>query len=227
MELGKEVFKVSGDPSLWLSASSKLAWAYPFGEEDEDAFKTAQAAEQLLLEQGSEKVSACIYGGTQSTLALMQAKTGQDPTDALLAAASQDPGDRAVALMEFSGADLYREAGLTYHYAGNYTMARKSLEKLVDPKTLVLKIPQQSERVRLRTISTIARTSLKMPDRDAQEIIAFLTAFIEGVKTLQGMFMLGEAWSLYNEITIAFPGHKDIKELRSLLPRRKKKAPDA
>src|SRR5579859_342690 len=32
MQLGKEVFKVSGDPSLWLSASSKLAWAYPFGE---------------------------------------------------------------------------------------------------------------------------------------------------------------------------------------------------
>jgi transcriptional regulator with XRE-family HTH domain len=226
VELGKEASQASGDPSLWLSASSKLAWAYSLEDEHEDALKIARAAEQLLLEQDPERVPFCIYGGTQSTLARMQALAEQDPTDALLIAASQDPGDRAIALMEFTRADVLCEVGWTYYHARKYALARKELEKIIDPSTLVTKMPQ-SERMRLSALKAMALASLKMPDRDMEEIIRLWMALVEGAKALDSKIQKNGTWRLYNEITIAFPGNKDIEELRTQLPRRKKKAPDA
>jgi hypothetical protein len=59
------------------------------------------------------------------------------------------------------------------------------------------------------------------------EIIPFWTAYLKGVKALDSTTHLNDARSLYNEMTIAFPGEKDIEELSTQLPRRIKKAPDA
>lgn len=226
LQLSEEAFKASGDPSLWLSAYSKLAWAYCYADEDEDALKTACAGQELLLQQDPKQVHACLYGGTHSTLALMQAKTEQDPGDALGVASDQDLGDTVIALMEFRETDRLLESGQAYYHARQYAKARKELEKIIDPSTLVLRIPQGEDR-RLRTLHAITLASLKLPDRNMQEIIRFWEVYLEGAKALDSRTALNNIRSLYNDMTNAFPGDARIEGLRSLVPRRKKKTPDA
>jgi hypothetical protein len=65
-----------------------------------------------------------------------------------------------------------------------------------------------------------------MPERDMQEIIGFWVEFLKGAKALGSTFLLNDARSLYNDMTKAFPGEKDIAELRPHVPRRTKKASD-
>lgn len=212
----KEVYKISHDPSLFLSAYSKLASAYHYIGKDQEAFQVISEAEQLLLLQSHKKLPAIISGGTYSTLALIQAKIGQNADYALGKANEADPGEKVIAYMEFTRMDQICETGVIYYYGGDQINAMKTFDQVIDRQNLTLKI-SQSEAWRLGTIHTMAQSCLEAKDRDMEQIVSYWEEIIHGAHTLQSEHTLNNAHNLYKDMKIAFPGESRIKELRSHL----------
>lgn len=209
--------KDTGDISLQLSAYSKLAWTYFYDQKYPQALATAQEAEAIMQQyqkiQNAEPLRPCVQGGTYSTLALMQARNRRSPDTALGKAMEVDPGNEVYNFMEFTQSILAHEAGLTYCYQGNQGKAMEWLEKRVDPKTLLSKVPQ-SERLRVRTVNTMALSSLKAKDRDMSKTIYFWTAGIEGAKAIKSETRFADAVSTYELMEFVWPDEKRILDLR-------------
>jgi transcriptional regulator with XRE-family HTH domain len=207
--------KEMGDISFQLSAYSKLAWAYYYDKKYKLALETAQEA-QFLLERSGAPLPSNIQAGTYSTLALMQVRNGK-PIDLAVGKASEiDPGDESYAFMEFTQSDQPEEIGLIYTHHGDQVKAMEWLEKLIDPVTLIEKIPR-SLRGRISVINSMAQASLKTKNRDMEKTVHFWTATIEGAKALQSEWGLLEAMSTYEMMDVAWPGEPRIRDLRDLM----------
>jgi transcriptional regulator with XRE-family HTH domain len=219
LSLSRQAYEKSGDPNLSLSAYSKLAWAYSYLDEDEKALQTAQEAEGFLLGQDAAQIAACIRGGTYSTLGLMQARTEQNPDEALGKAIEANPGNEIVAYMEFTEEDIPLESGLIHYHAGNQVKAMEAFEGIVDPHSLKPKSPFtcRSERGRLSTIHAMAQSCLLKPDRDMEQITTYWQAIAEGAQALQSEWFLNKSRLLYKDLRIAFPGEHRVAELRPLI----------
>jgi hypothetical protein len=209
--------KETGDILLQLSAYSKLAWAYyaNYDKKYGAALATAQEA-QFLLEQSATPLPSGIQGGTYSTLALMQASNGKQPDAALGKATEVDPGNEIYAFMDFTRSSLPIEVGLTYCYQGNQTKAMEALETIIDPTTLVTKIPQ-SGRGRIRIFHTMTLSSLKAKDRDMEKTVHFWVAMVEGAKALQSEWAFNKASTAYEHMEVVWPGEQRIVDLRDYI----------
>ncbi len=209
--------KETEDISLQLSAYSKLAGTYFFDKKYVLAEKTAQEAEFLLHQysrrSNASPLHACIYGGTYSTLALMQAKNGKPSDIALGKAVETDPGNENFAFMDFKRSSLLLDAGWVYCYQGNQGKAVETLEQRVDLETLSARIPQ-SELGRLETIHVMTLSSLRAKDRDMEKTIHLWVADIEGAKMLKSELIFNDAVTTYELMEIAWPDEVRIKDLR-------------
>ena len=203
--------------SLQLSAHSKLAWAYFYTRKYTLALNTAQQA-KLLLQGYTQRPNVkplhpSVYGGTYSTLALMQAKNGLSPDVALGKVAEIDPSNERYAFMTSRRSTLLLEAGWTYCYHGDQEKAMHALEQRVDPETLTPKIVQ-SEMGRVETLNVMALSSLRGNDRDLERTIHFWLASITGARTLQNEQRFNEALTIYELMDTIWPGELRIAELR-------------
>lgn len=218
LALAKENYEASGDPALLLSAYSKLAWAYSYKNEDDDALQIAIMGEQFLIQQDPAKVPANVRGGTYSTLALMQARTEQSPDEALGKATEHDPGTDEIAFLSFTRDDIPLESGLILYHAGDQTGALNALRKIVDSNTLELTSPYcLSERGRLSAINAMVQSCIATPSRDKEQITHYWRAISDGARTLQSEWLLNKARGLYRDMKNAFPGERDILALRDSL----------
>lgn len=212
--------KETSDPSLQLSAYSKLAWAYFYEKKYTLALATAQEAEKLLQQYqrlpNAEPLPSCIQGGTYSTLALMQAKNGKSPEIASGKAIEVDPGNEPYAFMEFTRADIPLETGQTYCYWGNQAKAMEALEQIVDPATLATK-ELMSERGRLDVIRLMALSSLRGKGRDIEKTIYFWTMAMESAKALQSEWGFNEMLTIYELMEAVWPEENRIIDLRDLI----------
>jgi transcriptional regulator with XRE-family HTH domain len=204
------------DIALQLSAYSKLAWTYYYDKKYLPALMTAQEAQARLqnyTRRTKQSLHPGVQGGTYSTLALMQAKNGESPDDALGKATEADPGTEIYAFMDFKRSNLLFETGLTYFCQGDQAKVMETLRKRVDPETLTATMPQ-SERGHIETISIMALASLKMPQRDMERTIHFWTASITGAKTLQSEQIFAGALTAYEIMEFVWPNEKRITDLR-------------
>jgi transcriptional regulator with XRE-family HTH domain len=212
--------KEAGDISLQLSAYSKLAWAYFHDKKYSLALAPAQKAEALLLQyqqtSNAQSLHPCIQGGIYSTLALMQARNGHSPDDAIGKATELDPGDECFAFMDFKRSNLLLEAGYTYCYYGDQAKAMEVLARRVDPETLTPRMPQSAVGL-VATINTMALASVKIKDRDMEKTIHLWTAGIEGARTLQSEQRFNDAVATYELMDVVWPAEPRIKDLRDLI----------
>lgn len=215
--LSKEAYTISGDPSLLLSAYSKLAWAYSYTDEDERALNTALIAERFMLRQDAALIPAGIYGGTYSTLALMQAKNEQSPNTALGKALENDPGDSVIAFMEFTREDIPLESGLIYYHAGNQPRAIEVFEQMINPNNFTLKIQTMSERGRLSAIHALAQSYMESADCDMEQIKNCWLEIANGAGTLQSEWLFNKARGLYKDMKKTFRREQSILGLREHL----------
>jgi transcriptional regulator with XRE-family HTH domain len=203
--------------SLQLSAHSKLAWAYFYTRKYTLALNTAQQAKMLLQgytqRSNVEPLHSCVYGGTYSTLALMQAKNGQSPDVALGKVAEIDPSDERYAFMTSRRSTLLLEAGWTYCYHDDQVKAMQVLEQRVDPETLTPRIAQ-STMGRVETLNVMALSSLRAKDRDMERTIHFWATGITGARTLQNEQRFNEALTTYELMDTIWPGERRIADLR-------------
>lgn len=216
-KIARKYSEESGDMTLLLSASSKLAWAYFYDKKYLLALETAMNA-QTLLERYSSKnapLPSGIRGGTYSTLAIMQAKNGRASDSALGKATERDPGNEIHAFMEYTRADIPRETGLVHYYQGDQKAAMAELGKMIDPKTLVEKVPQ-TERGRIEVINFMALSSLKDKDRSIEKTAHFWIPVITEAKTLRSEWGYTEAMNTYNLMEVVWPDETRVTELRDL-----------
>lgn len=212
--------KETADISLQLSAYSKLAWAYAYAKKDRLALSTAQEAEMLLQNYSrlpqAQSLHPCVWGGTYSTLALMQAKNGQSPDIALGKASTADP-EESFALMTSKRSTLLLEAGWTYCYYGEPAKAMEKLEKRVDSETLKPRLIQTSNQGQVETINVMTFSLLRMKDRDMEKAIHLWVAGIEGAKALKNEQRFSEALTNYELMQAIWPGERRIHDLRAHL----------
>lgn len=195
------------DIPLRLSAYSKLAWYYFYDGKRTDALKTAQEAESFLIAHKQEDISPCIWGGTHSTLALMQARNRLPYEDALAKAIEKDPGDQPIAFMQFTKNDLPNELGLIYAHAGHQQKAMHFFQQSLDIK---------NERWRLGSVRGMALTHLKAKDRDKKEALRYLTDALQGARNFRTEWGFNEALNLYELADHIWPGDSAVDELRPL-----------
>jgi hypothetical protein len=213
--------KETGDITLRLSAYSKLTWAYYYSNRNYAlAFKTAQEAEQLLLQYQQMPDAAplhpCIEGGTYSTLAVMQARNGKSPDVALGKASETNPGDEICAFMDFTRATMLLEAGWAHCYWGDHQKVIENLGQRIDPETLLAKIPQHGVG-RVETIQIMTLSSLRAKDRNLERTIHLWTAGIEGAKALKSEEYFHEAVANLDRMEVVWPDESRIAELHDLV----------
>lgn len=218
LSLSEQEFKISGDPSLYLSSHSKLAWAYSCKDEIEEALKIADQAVQLMSQHDPKKIPACILGGTWSTLAVMQARNHLKPDTALGMANGIDPGNEVVAFMNFTRSDQIREKAIALYHAGDQGAVTETLKQIIDPETLVLFV-SQSERERAEAIKTLADSSIATKERNMERITHYWLEMVQSARARQSKSGLGDAKRTLERLLIAFPGEQRILDLREHLVR--------
>jgi DNA-binding XRE family transcriptional regulator len=211
-----EIAKNSGHVELHLSALSKLSWSYLYQGEEALALSTAEAAANLL-QRSNGPISICIYGGTWSTLSVMQAYNLLDPDFAMKKVGERgSPGNMSHCGMIFSEPRVLLERGIAQCASGQTGMAMQTYSQIIDPKSLMA-IPafQGSEGSGLTTILYMAEASLTGDARDMDESIRYW----EYVAQHQQMskHRKSKATSLYKAMRLAFPGEKRVSRLADLL----------
>jgi transcriptional regulator with XRE-family HTH domain len=206
----------SGIIGLRLSARSKLAWAYLYGNQREAALKTAREA-RYLFEAYKGSLPVGIRGGVYSTLSVMQAKNDLDPDTALKRAIELGPDSEVRYLLEFTEVEMLKEQGQTLGYAGKTGEAIKVYTQMVDPETLQPTAHFQekiTEDYRLLVIEGMARVSLEGEARNRENAIRYWKATIEGAKGLDSDSKYERALSIYDVMKVVFSGEKEILNLR-------------
>jgi DNA-binding XRE family transcriptional regulator len=214
----------SGNICLQLSASAKLAWAYLWGDERELALETASDARNLLEKYKERRFPICIRGGTWSTLSIMQARNGVDPDRAIKKASEQWPDNEIQFLLVFTGANMWTEQGDALCYSGATGKAMKAYAQVIDAKTLEPTKPFQeilTGDLRLRVIEGMARASLEGDARNMGNALRYWVAAIEGAKKMKSESKYKRALTIYDDMKLAFPGEKQIHNLRDYFRRGK------
>ena len=213
---------------LQLTALARFAYTY-FQSKQPSLFPLALApAEKMaaLLERVKSKISLppSIIAGNYSVQAIIQAINGLSPDVAHGNAMEVDPStltgifDDDPFFTQVTQGSLVSDAGLVQYHSGNPRAALEEwFAKRVDPDTLEAKIIQgsrTSERGRIYTINAMIPAALKTPDRDKAQIIAWWQAAIEGAKKLRSEQLFNDALIAYDAMEYAWPGDKDILDLR-------------
>lgn len=211
------VTRDSGNVCLQISAHTKQAWTYLWGGERELALETANEARDLLEKYKEQRFPVCIRGGTWSTLSIMQARNGLDPDRAIKKACEQGPDSHVRYLLAFTGVNLWQEQGDALYYFGETSDAMKAYAQIIDGNTLKATKPFQgalTERWRLGTIEGMARASLEGEARNMGEAIRYWKAAIEGAKGMKSESKYMRLLALHDDMKKAFPGEKQIHDLR-------------
>lgn len=108
------------------------------------------------------------------------------------------------------------EVGLTYYHQGNQTKAMEALETIIDPTTLIAKIPQ-SGRGYVSVMELMTFSSLKAKNRDMEKTVHFWTALAEGARVLQSEWAFNKALTAYELMEVVWPGEQRIIDLRDHL----------
>jgi transcriptional regulator with XRE-family HTH domain len=218
----------TADISLQLSALGRLAWTY-FNTKQPSLFPLALAPAEkgaALLEWVKSKIflPPSVRGSTYSIQSIIQAINGLSPDPAQGMATELDPSMLPMlhdcdtyAFMQFTSGTQVSDAGLAQYHSGNPQAALVWFARRVDPDTLEAKIIQgsrTSERGRIYTINAMIPAALKTRDRDKEQIIAWWQAAIEGAKTLRSEQLFNDALIAYDAMEYAWPGDKDILDLR-------------
>jgi len=208
-----EITREFGHVELYLSALSKLAWSYLYQDEEALALSTAQQA-ITLLKGHKGPIPICIYGGTWSTLGVVQARNFLDPDFAIKKAGEQKIGNTILYGMKFDGSRALIEQGIAQGSIGQTGEAMKAYSLVIDPTSLEV-IPAfqgtVTEGRRLETILHMAEASLTGDSRDMDKAIRYW----EYVLNFGGNSKHAESKiaMLYKAMSLVFPGEDRVAKL--------------
>jgi transcriptional regulator with XRE-family HTH domain len=207
------------DVPLLLSTLDYLSWVYYYDtKQGKQALQTIESAIPLI-NQRDIVLPPRLLGGVFSTLALMQARNGQDGMTSLRRAAeaffAPDIEEHRFVYMDYTTSDLVLNDGMVHYHQQEHDQALVSLAQLIDPTTLVLKMPLP-ERSRVEGLNVMALASLKSPQKDMERTLHFWTAGIQGAKALQSEQRFSEALLAYEIMEGIWSSERRIKNLREL-----------
>lgn len=210
----------TGDLPLQLSAYTKLAWTFAYEKNDRQALATAQEAQETLERfegQMGGAVPPGLRGGVYSTLAVAQARNGLAPDDALAMSMQHDPGAEVQAYLDFTRATMFLNAGWVYYARGDHAQTMQMLEKCLDPETCAPRLPEVTTVGQVETIHLMALSSLQARDRDLERTIHFWQAAAEGATRVCSAYHFALASTIYEHMTVIWPGEARVRALRDHL----------
>ena len=173
--------KEAQDVPLLLSALDYAAWVHSYAKRYQQALHTIEQALPLLKQKPhTAPLPSHLCGGVYSTLAVMQAKNGQEATISLglaketfFAAPSEEP--RFVYTVDHRASGIIVNEAAVQYYQGKADRALDALSQVVDPEKLVAKMPLP-ERARIETFNDMARPVLKSEHKQMERVIHFRRA---------------------------------------------------
>ncbi len=213
--------KESQDLPLLLTALHSATWVYCYAKRDQQALHTIEQALPLLKHKSHIALPPpLLCGKVYSVRAIMQAKNGQDGTpslslakEALLAPSSDEP---CFAGIEFTPSNIVLDEAHVQCYQGKLDEVLNSLSQVIDPETLVAKLPLP-ERIRIGTLNVVARAVLKGEHKQMEQAIHFWRAALQGALKLHSEQRLSEVLVTYEIMESMWPREKRITELRDLI----------
>jgi len=211
----------ANDVPLLLSALDYLAWAEYYDKRSKQALRDIEQAIPILVQNKKKglPLSTRLQGGVYSTLALMQAKNGQNGLSSLSKAGDAFFGptsnESRFVYMDYTTSDLALNDGMVHYHQGEYIKAWDSLSQLIDPKTLTLKMALP-ERSRIEGLNMMALALLKTKDRDMEHVIHIWMEAVHGATTLQSEQRFSEALTAYEIMEALWPDEARISNLRDL-----------
>lgn len=208
----------SGDIALQITALDFLGWIYYYGNQNALAdHVTGQA--MLLLKQHASSLPSTLKSRIYGTRALIRAKNEHKSDGVLLGRASEhffsDIEGPDLLYLDYDQASMIQVDALSHYHGGNQDNAMSSFHQMLDEKTLKPKLPQ-SERTRIETLSLMAMSSLKRPERDMEETIHYWRAAMGGARTLQSELRFNEAMTAYHVMDALWSGDPRVRELQDL-----------
>ena len=215
--------KEAQDIPLLLSALDYAAWMHYFAKHSQQALHTIEQALPLLKQKPyGTSLPPLLCADVYSTLAVMQAKNGQDgiaslglAKEALFAPPFDEPFFVGI---EYTTSDVFLEEGLFHYHQGESDRALSAFSQLVDPNTLASKLPMP-ERVRIGALNDMARALLNHETKDMERVIHLWKAALEGAMRLHSEQRLNEVLVTYEIMESLWPREKRILELRDLIIR--------
>jgi transcriptional regulator with XRE-family HTH domain/tetratricopeptide (TPR) repeat protein len=208
---------------LKLTLLRRLAWIYACDRQDEQAVEKILEA-QYLLEHASLSLPGLVQSNIYSGVAKNQALHGQKDEalvalhlahDTFAVTGGEDP--TLSSMIDYNIGQLFMDDGLTHYRLGQYDAALGSFSKVVDPETLMLKLPITSERARVEIINHQVLASLKLPRKDMELSMKLWREGIQGARALRSDQRFSEALSAYNIMEALWSPDKRITELRDLV----------
>ncbi|MBV9689911.1 MAG: helix-turn-helix transcriptional regulator [Ktedonobacteraceae bacterium] len=210
------------DIPLLVSALDYAAWMHSYAKRDQQALHTIEQALPLLKPKSHiAPLPSHLRGGVYSTLAVMQAKNGQDAGDSLglaretfFSSASDEPC--FVYIVDHRASGIVVNDAAVQYYQGKAERALDALSQVIDPETLVAKIPLP-ERARIETFNDMARAVLRSENKEMERVIYFWRAALEGALKLHSEQRFSEVLVTYEIMGSLWPREKRITELRDLV----------
>lgn len=208
----------AGDISMLLSTLDYLAWAYYYDKKSQLALKTIGRTLPIMKKYKGPPLSGRLLGGIYSTIALMKSRNGEDTTDEVEKAATsfyddKNPDERFIHL-DYTEADLILNRGMIQYHSGDYDNAVETLEGLIDPETLVVKLVLP-ERSRLEGLNIMTLASLKSRKKDLKRIIHLWNGAMGGAKAIQSEQRYSEAILGHEIMEAIWPNEHEVKKLRT------------
>jgi len=207
------------DIPLLVSALAYAAWTHSYAKRYQQALHTIEQATSLLKPK-SHIVPPLVCGDIYSVWAVMQAKNGQETStslalakEALLAPSGDEPC--FVGTQFFASGIVLNEAAAQY-YQGKAERALDVLSQVIDPETLVVKLPLP-EPWHIEALNDMARIALKSEHKQMERVIHFWRAALEGAVKLHSEQRFSEVLVTYEIMESLWPSEKRITELRDLV----------
>jgi transcriptional regulator with XRE-family HTH domain len=215
--------KEAQDIPLLLSALDYAAWMHYFAKHSQQALRLIEQAVPLLKQKPyGSSLPPLLCADVYSTLAVMQAKNGQDGTaslglakEALFAPPLDEPFFVGI---EYTTSDVFLEEGLFHYHQGEPDRALNAFSQLVDPNTLASKLPMP-ERVRIGALNDMARAFLNSETKDMERVVYLWKAALEGAMKLHSEQRFSEVLVTHEIMESMWPREKRIIELRDLIVR--------
>jgi transcriptional regulator with XRE-family HTH domain len=212
----------SGDPSLLVSILTSKVWAYYYGNQHREGLRAIEQAIALIREH-RDAISSSVQAFAYGTLAIMQAKQGLDPVQALDTAQRSlvkfnDTGEALPAyLAEHPAVRLPYYTALAVYHKREYTSALNLFDQLID-----LEAPSPTnkqplpERAAVEVLTNAAFAELKNPQRDKEKALHLWTAGAQRSRALQSEQRFSEVLAAYEFMELLWPNDKRVQELRDL-----------
>lgn len=205
------------DSALLISSLISQAWVCYYDRRGSQGVTAIGNALPLLKHSD---VPSSLAVRVLSTQTVLQAKTGsiQDSTDSLRQThrmMNRLNGSDYYAFTETVFAETVGNEGMAYYHTGQYDKALDTFCQLIDPNTLVSKMPV-SGKGRVEMLNFMALSSLKAPKKDMDQTVKFWRAGIEGAKSLQSKQRFNESLAIYDAMEAVWPGETQIVTLRAL-----------